>query len=493
MKDIQYPPYIAQVLSHGTGVDWMPGKTADEDLAKIVRDALACDDVFVIYSRGDLSPVFEALVARQLGIKPRLTPGGTLNEYKQRLEAKNTPDYERVYQVERLKARCEQALTRDSARKIINEVYPGSIPWISHQAGAELCAIASELLAPASGGERDKNLSRLLRSIYGLPHHPVIYEDNGADVIADTLHRLKTWIQAHNDKYHFNAIETLSNLSGSYDGSEEWFREMSRLRKSLLIALTPTPDPFVTPELCQRMATALSEVARGMKSRVDDANRNKKNIVDAYLKDITQDLLDKYRYPADGTKPFVCNGIVVVDMDACTDMAALQAALSDSRKVIVMGRLRKGQFYEILQGAHGLSLKDGKARVTVYGAQPQPLYCHWLYPNARSVSFRELVRQGLERDFRVGIFSQSSNHAFAREFPDAVKIGNLRDFYHERFDMLFWLADGNEDEGSIAIARAKAQHTMVVVGNPMELPTDSPLQDFYHRSAGDELYGKVFH
>jgi len=502
---IKYPPYLADII--GAGEEWMPGKFTNDDVVQIAKNALACNDVFVVYSRDDLSPVFAELVRQQLGIEPRLFPGGSLEEYKHRLEIRNASDYKEAYLVERLSVRCKQSLTPAAARKIMGEVYPKVLAWATKEMAEKLNAIISELIAcdseykaasvrgnPATSVHGNV-LGRLLRSIYALPHHPIIYEDNGAEALQDSLCRLEAFKQdsrCQQEDFIANVAE-LKTLAEEYNGQEEWFNKISELRKKLIVALTPVADPFIKNELRERMVMLLGEIAQCMKSHADAKNVKKKTIVQAYLKDMSQDILDKYRYPADGTKPFVCNGVLVVDMDACTDKRALQSTLDSSRKIIALGRIRDGQFYEILRGAHGLSQKDGKTRIAVYGVPPHPLYTHWLYPNASSSSLRELVHHALDREFRVGILSQNANRAFSGEFPDAVKIGSLREFYHEKFDTLFWLADSKDDAHAIAIARAKARHTMVVVGNPMELPADSPLQDLYHRAMGDDLYGKVYH
>jgi len=485
------PDHFAAILGVGMGEASRLGverTKAETDLNIVVKNALACDDVFVIHGVGDLSPVFAELVGCLIGSEPLLCAEGSFESYKKRVASRVNRSHPTAQRLEALLIQSEQyAMTLDRAREDLREAFMLSVSWADRGTVAKINEIIGEI--PVQG-RKSSRIDRLTRSVYSLPHHPIIYEDNGASVIEETLARLKEPATPAAAK---ELTKGLAQLAKTYDASDEWFTMLKELRKNLMATLTPAENPFVSNETQQRISNILKELHGMFLQKSEEENASRVGIINWFLQNLDIETLDKHRLPADGTKPFVLNGVAVIDMDACTDEAPV-SALSGAKRAVLLGRHRAGLFDMFYRGAKGLEKKDGQTRVVMFGNEPEPVYRYWMYPSASSLSVEGFVYKCLDSGQSVGVLSRGSAPDFCKEFANVTrfKAGNLRDFYHDVFDVLILRADGGINRHDLSIAKSKALHSLVVIGDPMKLHADSPLRDFYHSCVGDDTYGRIY-
>ena len=475
------PLRIAAILTKGMDSEWTSRDRFRQDPVDLVKQALASDDVFVIYGNMGLPKLFSDLVGGILGLDVAKLPDIPLDEYKNQLllrlgsEDALSSKFDSAYELFN-----QSPQTRASALKILGEIY-------DEKSILELRKIM-DLLRQGDGGF-DHRQQKIIRHIYSLPHNLVKYEDNGKAVLADTIERLRE-VASSQEEGHL--LDRLQKLSGDEILDDAWFDELADIRKQLMLIYLAPPNPFISGELRSQIMDVLSMHSRS-DAAVCGSTRNK-SIFTQYIEDITSEMLSRYRNQFNGTVPFVCCGVCVIDMDACTNKLAIGEALCNSEKIILLGSQMTGVYRRFLLGANARSAVDGKPRIGYSGITSSNVRRMWYYPETLDVT--DFVRQNAEKMLSFGILASNPRPDLAKKLESSdigsiiCKIGSLHDLYYDVFDMLIWFVESTDGDHMLSSAYARVSDTLVFVGDPDGLPVDSLLLQIYNALAGEDIYGK---
>ena len=342
------------------------------------------------------------------------------------------------------------------------------------------CCLRGDMIT----GSRQK----IARHIYALPHNLVKYEDNGKTVLDDTIGRLGEVVSTHEEEH---LLRQLQKLAGSEILDDAWFDELAEIRKQLMLGFLAPKNPFISCELRGQIMDVLSMYKQSEATACGDT-RNK-DIFSQYIENITADMLSRYRSLLDGTRPFLCGGVCVVDMDACTDIDAIGEAFCKSEKIILLGSQMMGVFRAALAGANVQSAMDGKLRIALSGMSHPNVRRMWYNPERFVIV--DFVRQKAGNFLSFGILASSPRPDLAKKLESAgigsivYKVGSLRDLYYDVFDVLIWFFEPGDGDHMLSSAYARASDTLVFVGDPDGLGPDSPLLRIYKNLVGEDIYG----
>ena len=494
------PPRIAAIMGKGIDSEWEPPSGFTHDPTEIVKKALASDDVFVIYGNTGLPRLFSDLVSGILGPETASFPDISLDEYKNQLLAKLGTKNELTSKFETAYDQFNRrALTHEDALKILGEIYTAVLEIQDDKSFYELRKIV-DILGQGGYGIRlgentnwrnieKNNRQKIMRHIYSLPHNRIKYEDNGKIVLADTIDRLGEVVSTQEEELLLN---NLRKLEGDETLDETWFDELANTRKQLMLAFLAPQNPFILGELKEQIMDILSKYKQS-NAAVKGSSPNK-SIFAWYIEHITMDNLNKYRRPFDGTLPFLCGGVCIVDMDACADEIAIGEAFCKSKKIIVLGSQMTGLFRSVLLGANTQSAVDRKPRIAFCGMNSPNVKRIWYYPEKLVIV--DFVRQNSEKVLSFGILTSRPRPdlASALESSDigsiVYKIGSLRDLYYDVFDVLIWFFESGEEDHMLSSAYVRVSDTLVFVGDPNGLAPDSSLLQIYNTLTEDDIYGK---
>ena len=363
------PLRIAAILAKGMDSEWEPSDGHSQDHTEIVRKALASKDVFVIYGNTGLPKLFSDLVSGILGPEIASFPDVSLDEYKNHLLTKLGAKNKQASSFETAAAQFEQrAKTYEDAIKILCEIYTAALETYDDKSFLELRKIMDVLWQRDYDTGLSKNLNwcrnkeKIKRHIYSLPHNRIKYEDNGKMVLADTIDRLRGIVSTQEEE---RLLNNLQKLADNETPDDVWFNELADIRKQLMLAYSVSLSPFVSSELREQIMDIFTMYKQN-EAAVSVDIRNK-SIFEEYINSITNDILDKYRRPFDGTRPFHCSGVCVIDMDACADSIAIGQAFCNAEKVILLGSQMAGVFRSAFLGANAQFAVDGKQRIAFSG------------------------------------------------------------------------------------------------------------------------------
>lgn len=96
----------------------------------------------------------------------------------------------------------------------------------------------------------------LVRKIYGIPTHPIAFEDNGANSLREVLFRLKR-------KYAEDFAKEISVMERfmRQEKDEATYAQLTAVRKSLLVALLPREEIFYTPKQNEEILELLAKIS----------------------------------------------------------------------------------------------------------------------------------------------------------------------------------------------------------------------------------------
>jgi len=354
-------PHLPTLLFNGAEheLDWLTiYRSADEsDIGKIIEDALLSPDIFVINGR-ELSRIFAQIVQRLIGnTRAKSIP---LDEYKARLSAQIHTDTRVIDLAADLKNRLEKsAFTRKAILEEMEKFYIEALPFLPKGVLAKMNKSLDKLRSRSKTNNPD--IPRVLRSVYALPLNIVAYEDSGQTVINEAIVRLSNY-----DKCSPKDLSALKKHASSYDGSTEWFEQLAKLQKKMLIALTPSKDVYISGIQRHKIISLLNEAIQKLSTRAKQSSNQKNAILNEYINAIEPDVLEKYSNPTNINRPFIHKGIAVIDMDTC-EIDVIDT-IASAKKIILLGSQNRDLFLLFLQAAWLQQQKDGQKRVALFGA-----------------------------------------------------------------------------------------------------------------------------
>ena len=206
-------------------------------------------------------------------------------------------------------------------------------------------------------------------------------------------------------------------------------------------------NPFVEENDRQKIIQLIDKTKAALETKNDIYD-----LLTEYLRDITQDILHKYTYPHDGTRPFFSCGICIVDLDFCNNLQEAKNIIKSSKKCILLG---DNICDEYIKEANELFLNDGILRIFDINEE-HIIEKVWLW-QPEDINMLDLNNG----------YIMNSEYDFKR-------------LYHEDIDVLYWRVSGKEDKRTLLAAISKAGKKLVIIGNPEKLEDNSPLWDFYY-------------
>ena len=229
--------------------------------------------------------------------------------------------------------------------------------------------------------------------------------------------------------------------------------DIELIRKSLIAGTEINlVNPFVEDNDRQKILQLIDKTKSILETKNDVYD-----YLTEYLKDITQDILDKYTYPYDGTKAFLSCGLCIVDLDFCIDLQEAKNIIQSSKRCILLGDKISEEYIKM---AEELQSNDGIIRIFDIN-EDHNIEKAWIWQNTNMLE---------------------SNIVYINSHNDFKRL------YHEDIDVLYWRVSGKEDKRTLNAAIAKAGKKLVIIGNPEKLKDNSPLWDFYYECEGD-VYG----
>ena len=487
--DMKAMPIITwTILAKGIGGRWMPGEGYSADPGDIVKKALSCEDIFVVYGPNKTSEIYSRLVAEILGHDSMSFPDVTVEAYRRRLSALVSPVDPAAQKLETLRVQIEQyAQTYESAMEVIKEAYQLTAPIGEAALLLELGKIMEDLGRPRPVPKRTTDM---LRQVDALPDTAQKFADNGLHQIHDFHHRLMDF--SLSKELQAAAASIREHCEAGH--RQELFVAIKEFKRVFFREHLPSKSPFITEALRNRIIFAISQSRARAATRQPASSRVA--LFERYLENIDIECLYKYRRQFDGTRPFLCGSTAVIDMDAVQDESEMRRAIESAQRVIALGGCAEGLFSLMMMGAHAQALVDGSQRIASCGRRHVNINRIWYYPTSLDITSFVMERTQLGQS--VGVLTTFEKPDLLRQLTGSglhhskYRIGTLRDLYYDEFDVLIWFFEPFEERRMMQAANARAKDTLALVGDPNELPKNSPLTEFYHACAGDERYGKIY-
>ncbi|UTG82740.1 DEAD/DEAH box helicase [Bacillus paranthracis] len=147
------------------------------------------------------------------------------------------------------------ANTKDNTLKLLRQVealLAHTLPFELHKRLLDMILKFEMSSNPKNEPEKEY----LLRKIYSLPVHPIMYEDNGAVILRELIYRIKNEYGAVLEK----ELEALQQFKRSEKTVDD-FKLLKATRKSLLVKILPKEEIFYSPKQKEDVVILFSDIS----------------------------------------------------------------------------------------------------------------------------------------------------------------------------------------------------------------------------------------
>jgi len=334
-------------------------------LKKLIELSGVCKDIFVIYTKSS-KDLYAEIVRSLLKADSSYSKNGeSIEDYKKRISCKPEPDSHLIKVVASVRDNFDtNNLTYEAAVNILNDLFKEIVPAMDKEALSAFNNLISILIQETHRLAADKinheiNTEKFRKTVYSLPQNSIMYEDNGPAVV-DKLVSLNSYVDFDVKNEH----EALLKLSQNFDNSDEWFEQLTDIRRELLIKTAQSMDTYLKKEHTGLIIATLDKFVTAFKSEVKKPDLVSE-IITEYLDKIDEKTLHKYINPLNPKYPFVHKGVGVINFNICQIGDIIEAAVSAER-LILIGDFENELFSLFFKAATGQQLKDERLRVVQY-------------------------------------------------------------------------------------------------------------------------------
>ena len=397
--------------------NWRTGDEPIEVDESPLDMAFSTNDIFVIQAASGSWLVFEDIIRQLLG--QHNFPELSYEQYKKRLNMQNSPDFSLADSVRQIKSDfTSYALTYTGVVSTLNDLYFTLIPYLPKNDLSDLHKLASSLRL--GGLKNPHHDTRLLQKIYAMPQNSIMYEDGGDLMDMD---------------------------------ENENFEEIARIREDLISANFSLPSPYLSLNDRLQTINLLDKIIASLDAYARAVNREKNADLFKFLDEATNEEMHKLVRPWDGTKPYVKDGLAVIDLDACQEIPSAE-------RYIIIGSYSSEMYEFFTKAAYNLQKTDGINRLVKTGQRSVHDVNDTIYLSKNNF-YSHVMEMASDGKF-IGVLT--TDEGVKRDFEEMgfdrqILVGNLSDLYRQSFDMLYLT---EYDERLIHIAHSKAKICLAV-------------------------------